>query len=269
MRTARHASQADAVILLGPAGRQAAMAGAQRGYARGPVLRKNGITVMPPADVMDTLKAVDVEVSSVILDPWYNRGVGGERDDYDGWLQGVVARSFEVAGHVFVWGFPDIVCNVLRKLPAGVKLTAWLTWYYKNCPSVVRGWRSAQYACLHLSKNGSSVYPENFMDDEQRRRFDSGKIRFVPGPPTVIEAPLNIGFVGRSEQTGHPAQKPVSTIAALVKMSSREGDVVLDPMCGAGTTGVACSRLGRKAILCDRSAEYTEITARRLKNNVA
>ena len=156
------------------------------------------------------------------------------------------------------------MCNVLGELPSGVKLTAWLTWYYKNCPSVIKGWRSAQYTCLHLSKNGAVVYPENFMNDEQRERFDTGKMRFVPGPPTVIEAPLNIGFVGKGEQTGHPAQKPISTIAPLVKMSSRPGDTVLDPMCGAGTTGVACSMLGRKAILCDHSEEYTKITAERL-----
>ena len=230
-------------------------------------MRVNGVKILPPADVMDTLKAINTKISSVILDPWYNRGVGGERDDYDEWLKTVVAKSFKIAGHVFVWGFPDIVCNVLDGLPGGVKLTAWLTWYYKNCPSVIRGWRSAQYTCLHLSKNSAAVYPENFMNDEQRRRFDSGKMRFVPGPPTVIEAPLNIGFVGKDEQTGHPAQKPVSTIAPLVKMSSREGETVLDPMCGAGTTGVACSMLGRKAILCDLSAEYTETAARRLRNH--
>lgn len=243
------------------------MATAQTALVQKPTLQANGIEVLPPADVMDTFKTINTKVSSVILDPWYNRGVGGERDDYDEWLQTVVSMSFKIAGHVFVWGFPDIVCNVLHKLPSGVKLTAWLTWYYKNCPSIIRGWRSAQYTCLHLSKNNATVYPEHFMNDEQRQRFENGKMRFIPGPSTVIEAPLNIGFVGKNEQTGHPAQKPVSTIAPLVKMSSQPGEVVLDPMCGAGTTGVACSILGRKAILCDHSEEYTEITKKRLRNH--
>ena len=37
----------------------------------------NGVKILPPADVMDTLKAVNTKISSVMLDPWYNRGVGG------------------------------------------------------------------------------------------------------------------------------------------------------------------------------------------------
>lgn len=203
-------------------------------------------------------------MAAVVLDPWYNRGVGGVRTDYDTWLRTVVDHSFQVADHVFVWGFPDIVCRVLDGLPVGTGLTAWLTWYYRNCPSVMRGWRSAQYACLHLSREGAAVYPEHFMNGEQLERYNAGKMRFVPGPPTVLEAPLNIGFVGRNEQTGHPAQKPVAVIEPLVKMASREGDLVLDPMCGAGTTGVACLNTGRRAILCDESEEYTKITNTRL-----
>ena len=90
-------------------------------------------------------------------------------------------------------------------------------------------------------------------------------MRFIPGPPSVLEAPLNIGFVGQSEQTGHPAQKPVSVIEPLIRMSTREQDTVLDPMCGAGTTGEACLRLNRNAILCDQSQEWLSVTRKRLE----
>ena len=85
-------------------------------------------------------------------------------------------------------------------------------------------------------------------------------MRFIPGPPSVLECPLNIGFVGRSEQTGHPAQEPLAVIEPLVWMTTTEGDTVLDPMCGAGTTGEACLRLGRNAILRDHSDEYLSVT---------
>ena len=47
-------------------------------------------------------------------------------------------------------------------------------------------------------------------------------------------------------------------------MTTKPGDTVLDPMCGSGTTGAVCAKLGRKAILCDISEEYTQITERRL-----
>lgn len=173
-------------------------------------------------------------------------------------------QSLYAADHVFVWGFPEIVCNTLSALPENTELVAWLTWYYKNCPSVIRGWRPAQYACLHLSRKGAAVYPEHFMSGVQAEKYRAGKMRFVPGPPTVFEVPLNIGFVGRGEQTGHPAQKPVRVIEPLVRMSTKAGELVVDPMCGAGTTGVACRALGRRAVLCDESPEYTRLASERI-----
>src|SRR5947209_19130286 len=86
----------------------------------------------------------------------------------------------------------------------------------------------------------------------------------MPGTPSVIDVPLNIGFVGRDEQTGHPAQKPEKVFEPLILMTTKPGDIVLDPMCGSGTTGAVCAALGRRAILCDISDEYTAIVERRL-----
>ena len=233
----------------------------------GPGEKPATIEVLPPADVLETLAAAP-KVEAVILDPWYNRGIGGTRPNYDEWLAEVIRASRKKAEHVFVWGFPDIVARQIGRLPEKTELVAWLTWYYRNCPSVIRGWRSAQNACLHLGAKGAGVYPEHFLNAEQRERWKKGKMRFVPGPPTVLEAPLNIGFVGKAEQTGHPAQKPVAVIEPLVKMATREGETVLDPMCGAGTTGEACRRLGRRAILCDESEEYLAVARKRLEKRI-
>ena len=143
---------------------------------------------------------------------------------------------------------------------------AWLTWYYKNCPSVIRGWRSAQLTCLHLSKDGARLYPEHFLNEKQLEKRAQGKLRYLPGPLSVIETSLLVGFVGRKEQTGHPAQKPEKAIEPLVKMTTQEGDLVLDPMCGSGTTGIVCEKLGRRSILCDVSEEWTEVARRRLQD---
>ena len=221
------------------------------------------VEVLPPADVLATLEA-SPRVEAVILDPWYNKGTGGVRVDYDDWLAGVVREACQIASHVFVWGFPEILAHQIARIPEGFHLVAWLTWYYKNCPSVIRGWRSAQNTCLHLAASDAPTYPEHFLTDEQSRRWKDGKMRFVPGPPSVLEAPLNIGFVGRSEQTGHPAQKPLSVIEPLILMATREYDTVLDPMCGSGTTGEACLRLNRNAVLCDSSSEYLAVARSRI-----
>jgi DNA modification methylase len=49
-------------------------------------------------------------------------------------------------------------------------------------------------------------------------------------------------------------------------MSTDAGDVVLDPVAGSGTTGVAASQLGRDYILFDISEEATKVCSRRIKN---
>ncbi len=223
------------------------------------------ITILPAADVLDTLRNSN-DVRTVILDPWYNKGVGGKRSDYNEWLSSVIIAACEISEHVFVWGFPEILAHQISCIPSGFSLVSWLTWYYKNCPSVIRGWRSAQNTCLHLARQDASVYPEHFLNKEQLARYQSGKMRFIPGPPSVLEAPLNIGFIRRNEQTGHPAQKPLSVIKPLILMSSKEQDTVLDPMCGAGTTGEACLQLNRSAVLCDHTEEYLSITETRIAN---
>jgi site-specific DNA-methyltransferase (adenine-specific) len=227
-------------------------------------LKETSIQVLSPRDVFETLAAIDENVTTTILDPWYNKGVGGTRDDYQEWLNRLATETARISEHIFLWGFPEIVHRVLDSLPSGFSLVAWLTWYYKNCPSVIKGWRSAQLTCLHLARDGARLYPEHFLNEAQLEKQRQGKLRYMPGPPSVIEVPLNIGFVGKDEQTGHPAQKPVKVIEPLILMTTHEGDLVLDPMCGSGTTGVVCKNLNRRAILCDESEQWVEGTKRRL-----
>ncbi len=227
-------------------------------------LKHGDVIILPPRDVMDTLSSIKEPVTTAILDPWYNKGVGGVRPDYYEWLFSLVEATARISDHIFLWGFPEIVYKVLDHLPPGFALKAWLTWYYKNCPSVIRGWRSSQLACLHIAKETARLYPEHFLNEAQLEKLRQGKLRYIPGPPSVIEYPLLVGFVGRSEQVGHPAQKPVKVIEPLVLMTTKEGDLVLDPMCGSGTTGVVCRDMRRRAILCDESEEYTRMTEKRL-----
>src|SRR5262245_57359615 len=115
---------------------------------------QRSVQILEPRDVFATLATISEPVTATILDPWYNRGVGGVAEGYDGWLRKLVRETFSITEHIYLWGFPEIVCKVLEDLPPGTELVAWLTWYYKNCPSVIRGWRSAQYACLHLARRG-------------------------------------------------------------------------------------------------------------------
>jgi site-specific DNA-methyltransferase (adenine-specific) len=229
-----------------------------------PERQLSGVVILPPQDVFETLRQVKQPVTATVLDPWYNKGVGGVMPNYHEWLYDVVDATSRISEHVFLWGFPEIVYKVLDHLPKGFALPAWLTWYYKNCPSVIRGWRSAQLACPHIARHKAKIYPEHFLNEAQLAKQEEGKLRYLPGPPSVIETSLLVGFVGRNEQTGHPAQKPIKSIEPLILMSTGEGDLVLDPMCGSGTTGVVCHQFGRRAILCDASEDYVRLAEKRL-----
>jgi site-specific DNA-methyltransferase (adenine-specific) len=230
-------------------------------------LEKFDIAILPPCDVMEALnwaRQTRLDAKCTILDPWYNKGIGGTRPDYAQHVVDMLRAAGECSEHVFFWGFPEIVAPFVERIPKPLELIAWLTWYYKNSPSVIRGWRSSQNACLHLARPGARLHPEHFLNEVQTEKLAQGKLRYMPGPTSVIEEPLLCGFVGRDEQTGHPAQKPVAVFKKLILMTTQPGDLVLDPMCGSGTTGEAAGATGRKAVLSDESEEYTQIAEHRL-----
>ena len=66
------------------------------------------------------------------------------------------------------------------------------------------------------------------------------------------------------ERVGYDTQKPEALLERIILASSNLGDVVLDPMCGSGTTCVVAKRLGRKYIGIDISEEAVNITEKRL-----
>ena len=227
----------------------------------------DNIVIIPPSDVLHTLRnlaSIGVQVQTTILDPWYNKGIGGKRDDYDDFIINMLSEATNISQHIFLWGFPEIIARFVERIPRPLSLVAWLTWYYKNSPSVIRGWRSSQNACLHLSQPDAKLYPEHFLNEIQKQKLAEGKLRYMPGPTSVIEESLLCGFVGKNEQMGHPAQKPVSVFEKIILMTTKKNDLVLDPMCGAGTTGEAVLKLERHAILCDESEEYTAMSEERL-----
>ena len=75
-------------------------------------------------------------------------------------------------------------------------------------------------ACLHLAQEGHSLYPEHFLNEAQLQKKAEGKLRYMPGPTSVIESALQIGFIGRKEQTGHKAQKPADVYRRLIEMAT-------------------------------------------------
>lgn len=74
------------------------------------------------------------------------------------------------------------------------------------------------------------------------------------------------GQISRKERTGYPTQKPLSLLERIIKASSNEGDVVLDPFMGSGTTLHAAAGLGRNFIGFDQSMVAFSYCAERLRD---
>jgi hypothetical protein len=71
------------------------------------------------------------------------------------------------------------------------------------------------------------------------------------------------------ERAGYPTQKPLALLEPLVRAHTREGDLVLDPYCGSGTSLVAAVRSGRRALGIDASDLAIETSRRRLRDEGA
>jgi site-specific DNA-methyltransferase (adenine-specific) len=75
----------------------------------------------------------------------------------------------------------------------------------------------------------------------------------------------------KRDRDAHPCQLPEKLLERIIKLTTRRGGLVFDPFCGAGTTAIAATKLGRKFVVVDMDANYVRITKEKLaalKQNV-
>ena len=72
-------------------------------------------------------------------------------------------------------------------------------------------------------------------------------------------------FKNQSENENHPTQKPTEIIRHLLENFTNEGDTILDPFMGSGTTGVACVQLNRNFIGIEIDPTYFAIAQERIR----
>ena len=76
-----------------------------------------------------------------------------------------------------------------------------------------------------------------------------------------------VSFASDTSDKGlHPAQKPIKLMKYLIELVSLEGQIVLDPFAGSGSTLVACNILNRKYIGMESKKEYYDIACKRLQS---
>ncbi len=119
--------------------------------------------------------------------------------------------------------------------------------------------------CLHagLKLNGTTY--KNYSKGEQKRGKPAKPVKKQKIKGNIWEY-----VVGKKaedqEAKGHPAPFPCALARDHINSWTNEGDVVLDPMSGSGTTCISALKLNRKYIGIDISNEYCEIAKNRIAN---
>lgn len=79
-----------------------------------------------------------------------------------------------------------------------------------------------------------------------------------------IESPICMGRE-RTKDPHHPTQKPLKVLKHVIKLGSRENDLVFDPFMGVGSTGVAALELGRRFLGIDIDEKYFKAAKKRIE----
>jgi len=105
---------------------------------------------------------------------------------------------------------------------------------------------------------------EVYLKDKRYKDMDARKAHLEAGKfaTNILRVPSLKGI--SKEKCGHPSQKPLDLIEKLVACASDEGDLVLDPFLGSGTTAAAAKNLNRKWIGIERDPAYIQIAEQRL-----
>jgi len=104
-------------------------------------------------------------------------------------------------------------------------------------------WRSAFELCMYLTKGKPAVF--NFLSQAECKNV--------------------FPYANSRRVTEHPTEKPLDFIKLMIRVSSNEGDLVLDPFMGSGTTAIAAKELGRHFLGFELEPEYLAMAEQRLK----
>ena len=137
-----------------------------------------------------------------------------------------------------------------------------LIYEYKGYQPPKNGWAISKEKMEMWDKEGRLHFPKSTNGRIQRKRF----LDELKGKPVQnLWDDVKMISSQSQERTGYPTQKPLPLLERIIKASSNEGDIVLDPFCGCATACVAAERLNRQWIGIDLSAKAVELVQFRLK----
>lgn len=162
-------------------------------------------------------------------------------------------------------GYPVLRPVIWTKNARGGK-TNWLTnaWEYVIAFGKVGTFNWESIASPPKYKSGGRY---SHRDNRGKKITNGGaypKVKLAR-PRDIIHATVGGGHMGDKFAHEGEAAYPEKLIEPLIKLLTNEGDTVLDPFCGTGTTAKVCARFGRKSIGVDARASQTAVARRRLR----
>lgn len=207
-----------------------------------------------------------------------SRGVAGDHAFQVEWLK-AVRRVLKPSGTLWVSGTQHVIFSIgfaLQEL--GYHLLNTVTWYKPNAsPNLAcRMFTHSTELLLWASPQKLKPLPHRFNYKAMKAENGGKQMRDlwaiteqpVPGGEQVIW-PLPTPSPREKTHGRHPTQKPIALLDRVVAASAQPGDLVLDPFCGSGTTGVAAVRAGCRFLGLEMDPAYVELAARRLKDVAA
>lgn len=235
-------------------------------------------------DCLELLKKIpDNSVDMTFADPPFNlkKKYNGYKDSLefkeyiewcDKWI-GEMVRITKPTGSIFVHNIPKWLSYYVKLLNEYAHFKHWIAWHAPTSP-MGKSLQPAHYGVLFYVKDSkkTKIYEIRMPHERERKsdylRKDYGgkKAGLHPFGPLVSDIWTDIHRIKHNKyRDEHPCQLPVPLLERLILMTTDEGDIVLDPFVGTGTTAVAAKKLGRKYIGFDLDQEYKTISENNLK----
>lgn len=241
-------------------------------------------------DALEVLARLpEKSVDLLVTDPPYNmtKFYNGRKfsrtnaKEYEEWLRSWISllpRILKETASLYVcteWQSSSSVEQVLRE---NFIVRNRITWEREKGRGAKENWKnvsediwfctvSDNYAfnrdAVRLKRRVIAPYRDNF--GEPKDWEEKNGVRYRETSPSNLWTDITVPFWSMPENTNHPTQKPEKLIAKLILASSNQGDLVLDPFSGSGTTPVVAQKLGRHFLGIEREKEYVMLALKRLK----
>lgn len=225
-------------------------------------------------DCLSELKSInDNSVDLIIADPPCNVGKdygnNSDKQDFEEYIEftrnwlAECRRILKSSGTIYVFiGFRYIsyLYQIMEK-ELGLNFINWISWHYTQGIGKTKGFSPRHDDILMFSKSENYKFNLDAIRIPQKYYRKINNMRGAnPGDVWEIS---HIHYCQKGRQP-HPTQKPEALIERMVLASSDEGDLVVDPFSGSGTTLRVCQQLNREAIGIEVNEQFVEQTKERL-----